>query len=66
MPREAVPDEGRSQTYIVRMWLERTGGEGGPEWRGEIVRVPGGEKTAFRCLSKLADAVRRLQGSRDP
>jgi hypothetical protein len=50
----AVPDETRTHSFIVKVWLEETVAEAGKaRWRGHITHVPSGERVYLQTLGEI-------------
>jgi hypothetical protein len=50
----------RSQTFVVKIWMERRDVVGAPEtWRGSVHDVRGGTLVYFATLAELLDFMRQ-------
>ena len=49
------------QSFVARIWLERTDDED-PRWRGHIQHIQGQEETYFQDLAEMSDFMEQFSG----
>jgi hypothetical protein len=51
-------DESRTQSFVVRLWLEeRAEPAGRAVWRGHVTHVPSGRRRYVQYLSEITDFI---------
>lgn len=53
------------QSFVARVWLERTSGDA-TEWRGHIQHVQGPEEIYFNDLSEMSEFLELVSGVAGP
>ncbi len=61
---EAMPEAGRSVSFVIRLWEEPAPGK--PEWRGHVRHVQGEAEAYFRDFSGLVEFLRQHAGVEVP
>ena len=49
------------QSFVARIWLERTDEEE-PRWRGHIQHIQGGEETYFQDFEEMSEFMEQVSG----
>ena len=53
--RDASDPESNAETFVVRIWMEATGGDGDPRaWRGHVTHVMSGERRYVQSFDAIA------------
>jgi hypothetical protein len=53
-------------SFVIRLWLEKREGPGGPEWRFYVQHVQGGDHRYGRSMTDLLAFVERHAQARGP